>query len=168
MTRHWLLKSEADTFSFDDLMRAPRKTTFWDGVRNYQARNLMRDEMREGDLAFFYHSSSDPTAIVGIVEIVRAGYPDHTAFDPHSDHFDPNSDPENPTWYMVDVRARERLPRPLTLAELRTVRGLERMVLLKKGSRLSVQPVTPAEWKIITSLASAPEPGPARKLRAHR
>ncbi len=168
MPRHWLLKSEAESFSFDDLMRSPRKTTSWDGVRNYQARNLMRDEMREGDLAFFYHSSSDPTAIVGIVEIVRAGYPDHTAFDPADDHFDPKSDPDHPTWYMVDVRARERLPRPLTLAELRTMRGLERMTLLQKGSRLSVQPVTPEEWEIITSRATAPAPNPVRERGARR
>lgn len=168
MSRHWLLKSEADTFSFDDLMRSPRKTTSWDGVRNYKARNLMRDEMQKGDLAFFYHSSSDPTAIVGIVEIVRAGYPDHTAFDPGDDHFDPKSDPDQPTWYMVDVRARERLPRPVTLAELRTIPGLERMMLLQKGSRLSVQPVTPREWEIITSRASAPAPDPVQKPRASR
>lgn len=168
MPRHWLLKSEADSFSFDDLLRAPRKTTSWDGVRNYQARNLIRDEMHEGDLAFFYHSSSDPTAIVGIVEIVRAGYPDDTAFDPAADHFDPKSDPDNPTWYMVDVRARERLPRPVTLAELRGMRGLERMTLLQKGSRLSVQPVTPEEWEIITSHASAPAPDTAHERGARR
>jgi predicted RNA-binding protein with PUA-like domain len=152
---YWLVKSEADCFSWDDLWKAPRRTTFWDGVRNYQARNMLRDQFKKGDLVFFYHSSADPTAIVGVCEVVREGYPDHTAFDPKEQHFDPKSDPDKPTWYMVDLQAKEPFRRPVTLAELRTVPGLERMVLLQKGSRLSVQPVTEKEWKIIYRLGMA-------------
>lgn len=151
--RHWLVKSEPEAFSWDDLWASPKRTAFWDGVRNYQARNLLRDEMKKGDLVFFYHSSADPTAIMGICEVVREGYPDHTQFDPGSDHFDPASDPNDPRWYMVDLRAVEPLPRPVTLRELRGAPGLERMVLLQKGSRLSVQPVSADEWRTVLALA---------------
>lgn len=147
--RYWLVKSEAGCFSWDDLWKSPRRTTFWDGVRNYQARNMLRDQFRKGDLVFFYHSSADPTAIVGVCEVVREGYPDHTAFDASEQHFDPKSDPDKPTWYMVDLRATERFARPLTLAELRQIPGLEGMELLRRGSRLSVQPVSEKEWKIV-------------------
>ena len=150
--RHWLVKSEPETFSFDDLLAKPGRITGWDGVRNFQARNFMRDEMKQGDLVFFYHSSADPTAIVGVAEVVREGYPDPTALDPKDPHHDPKSKPESPSWYMVDVRAVEPLKRPLTLTELRSVKGLEKMVLLQKGSRLSVQPVSPSEWEIIYKL----------------
>lgn len=146
---HWLLKSEQDVFSFDDLLEAPKKTTHWDGVRNYQARNTLRDLMKKGDRCFFYHSNSEPTGIAGICEVVKEGYPDHTAFDPQDDHFDAKSKPEAPTWFMVDVRAVRKLPRVVTLAELKGVKGLEQMVLLQKGSRLSVQPVTAKEWAVI-------------------
>lgn len=148
--RHWLLKTEPTSFSFDDLWNAPSRTTFWDGIRNYQSRNTMRDDIKPGDLAFIYHSSCDPTGIVGIAEVVRGGYPDHTAFDPDDPHFDPKSKPELPAWYMVDVRAAERYVEIITLDELRRVTGLETMVLLQRGSRLSVQPVTGEEWDIIT------------------
>jgi predicted RNA-binding protein with PUA-like domain len=151
--RYWLVKSEPDSFSFDDLLASPGRTTHWDGVRNFQARNTMRDDMKLGDLVFFYHSSTDPAAIVGIAEVVREAYPDHTAFDRQDPHHDPRSKPEAPTWMMVDLKAREALPRPITLAELRGVKGLEKMVLLQKGSRLSVQPVTAKEWEIICKLA---------------
>ena len=151
--RYWLVKSEPDSFSFDDLLASPDRTTSWDGVRNFQARNSMRDDMKLGDLVFFYHSSTDPAAIVGIAEVVRESYPDHTAFDRQDSHYDPKSKPETPTWMMVDLRAREPLPRPLTLSELRGVKGLEKMVLLQKGSRLSVQPVTAKEWEIVCRLA---------------
>jgi predicted RNA-binding protein with PUA-like domain len=147
--RYWLVKSEPDVFSFDDLLARPKQTTHWDGVRNFQARNTMRDAMKKGDLVFFYHSSADPTEIAGVAEVVREGYPDSTALDPKDPHFDPKSKPEAPTWYMVDLKAVERLKRPITLAELRTMKGLEKMTLLQKGSRLSVQPVSEAEWKII-------------------
>jgi predicted RNA-binding protein with PUA-like domain len=150
--RHWLVKSEPDVFSFDDLLASPDRTTCWDGVRNYQARNSMRDDMKKGDLVFFYHSSAEPTAIVGIAEVVRESYPDHTALDPHDPHFDPKSDASAPTWMMVDIRAKKRLAKPLVLSDLRGVAGLEKMVLLQKGSRLSVQPVTPEEWEIVCRL----------------
>ena len=152
--RHWLVKSEPDSFSFDDLLAAPGQTTCWDGVRNYQARNFMRDDMKAGDLVFFYHSSTDPAAIVGIAEVVRDGYPDHTALDPRDSHFDPKSKAEAPTWIMVDLRAVEPLAKPLTLGDLREVNGLESMTLLQKGSRLSVQPVSPSEWAIISAMGS--------------
>jgi predicted RNA-binding protein with PUA-like domain len=151
--RYWLVKSEPDTFSFDDLLARPDRTTHWDGVRNFQARNFMRDDMKRGDLVFFYHSSADPTAIVGTAEVVRDGYPDQTAFDPKDSHYDPKSKKDEPTWFMVDLRARERFPKPITLAELRAAKGLEKMVLLQKGSRLSVQPVTEREWDIVCGIA---------------
>ncbi len=150
--KYWLLKSEPSTFGWDHLWRAPRRTTHWDGVRNFQARNLLRDEMRKGDGVLFYHSSTGEPAVMGIAEVVREGYPDASALDRASDHYDPKSTPENPIWYMVDIRAVQPLARPVTLAELRTTKGLEGMTLLKKGSRLSVQPVSAAEWKIITKL----------------
>ena len=150
--RYWLVKSEPDVFSFDDLMASPGRTTCWDGVRNYQARNSMRDDMKKGDLVLFYHSSAEPTEIVGIAEVVRESYPDHTALDPRDPHFDPKSKADAPTWMMVDIKARKRLAKPLSLADLRGVKGLEKMVLLQKGSRLSVQPVTAKEWEIVCRL----------------
>jgi predicted RNA-binding protein with PUA-like domain len=152
--RYWLVKSEPTAFSFDDLLASPGATTCWDGVRNYQARNFMRDDMRRGDLVFFYHSGADPAAIVGVAEVVREGYADHTALDPADPHFDPKSRADAPTWIMVDLRAVERLARPLALADLRGVPGLERMVLLQKGSRLSVQPVTGDEWAIVHAMGT--------------
>lgn len=147
--KYWLLKTEPTTFSMDDLMKAPKKTTSWDGVRNFQARNMLRDQMKKGDLAFIYHSSADPTGIAGIAEIVRSGYPDATQFDPKDDHFDPKSSKESPNWYVVDVKGLEKLPKMVTLERMRSMKSLEGMVLLKKGSRLSVQPVSAAEWKAI-------------------
>ncbi|MBC7673329.1 MAG: EVE domain-containing protein [Polaromonas sp.] len=150
--RYWLVKSEPDSFSFHDLLAAKGRTTCWDGVRNYQARNTMRDDMKKGDLVFFYHSSTDPAAIVGIAEVTREAYPDHTALDPADSHFDPKSKAESPTWWMVDLKAVTTLAQPITLAQLRGVKGLEKMVLLQKGSRLSVQPVSGKEWEIITLL----------------
>ena len=154
-TRHWLLKTEPSTFSFDDLWNAPNRTAFWDGVRNYQARNILRDQMKSGDKVFIYYSSTDPTGIVGTAEVVKDGYPDHTAFDPKDPHYDPKSRPDEPTWYMVDVKAVKRFTEIITLERLRGVKGLEKMVLLQKGSRLSVQPVTPNEWAIIERLGAA-------------
>jgi predicted RNA-binding protein with PUA-like domain len=153
---HWLIKSEADVFSFADLVKAPKRTAHWDGVRNYQARNTLRDLMKKGDRVFFYHSNSEPTGIAGICEVVKEGYPDHTALDPKHDHFDPKSTPAAPIWMMVDVKAVQALPRLITLAELKGVKGLEKMVLLQRGSRLSVQPVTPKEWAIVCGLAGLP------------
>jgi len=150
--QYWLLKSEPDVFSFDDLWAAPDHTTCWDGIRNYQARNFMRDDMKRGDLAFFYHSMDDRPAVVGVVEVVREAYPDHTAFDARDPHYDPKSNPNSPTWMMVDVRAKERFPQPVTLQELRDTPGLEQMELLRRGSRLSVQPVRAGEWEIVRAL----------------
>jgi predicted RNA-binding protein with PUA-like domain len=146
---YWLVKSEPDTFSFADLVACPNGTTGWDGVRNYQARNFMRDGMKRGDLVFFYHSSTDPAAIVGVAEVAREAYADPTALDASDPHFDPKSRADAPTWMMVDLRAVEPLARALSLADLRGVKGLETMALLQKGSRLSVQPVTAKEWEIV-------------------
>ena len=150
--RYWLLKSEPDCFSFDDLLAAPRRTTHWSGVRNYQARNTMRDDMKKGDGVLFYHSGAQPAGIAGTAEIVREGYPDFTAWDPSDEHFDPKSSDDDPTWYMVDVRAGERLRHFLDLPGLRHVRELEHMELLRKGSRLSVQPVRQEEWAAVLRL----------------
>lgn len=149
---YWLVKSEAEVFSFDDLLASPRGTTCWDGIRNYQARNFLRDGMKAGDRVLFYHSNGDPAAVVGVTEVVREGYPDHTAFDPADAHYDPKSRPESPTWYMVDLRAVAAFPHPVPLPELRRTKGLEKMVLLQKGSRLSVQPVTKREFEIVCRL----------------
>ncbi len=149
---HWLLKSEEEVFAFADLLNAPKKTTHWDGVRNYQARNTLRDLMKKGDQLFFYHSRSEAIGIAGICEVVREGYPDYTALDPAHEHFDPKSKSDAPTWFMVDVKAVRAFPRVITLAELKGVKGLEKMVLLQKGSRLSVQPVSAAEWGIVCGM----------------
>lgn len=150
--RYWLVKSEPTVFSFDDLLARPDRTTFWDGVRNYTARTFMRDGMKLGDPVFFYHSNADPSAIIGICEVVREGYPDHTALDRKDPHFDPDSDPGDPTWFMVDLRAVRALPRPLPLPELRARKELAGMALLRIG-RLSVSPVRPEEWKTIMDMA---------------
>lgn len=149
---YWLMKSEPDVFSFDDLMRAPGRRTCWDGVRNYQARNLLRDAIKPGDGVLYYHSNAEPSGVAGIARVVRGGYPDLTAFDPKDLYYDPKSRPEAPTWYMVDIEAVEPLPRLLTLAEIKAAKGLENMVLLN-NSRLSVQPVAAAEWRIVRRLA---------------
>ena len=151
--KYWLLKSEPGSFSIDDLARSPRKTTGWDGVRNYQARNLLR-EMRKGDEAFFYHSSCDVPGVAGIVKIVREAYPDHTAFDPDDHHFDPKSDPDNPRWYMVDVQLVRKLDRVIGLRELKSHAAgkLQGFQLLARGSRLSVMPVTATQWKFVLAL----------------
>jgi predicted RNA-binding protein with PUA-like domain len=150
--RYWLVKSEPETFSFDDLLASPKQTMHWDGVRNHVARNFMRDGMQVGDRVFFYHSSTNPQAIVGICEVAREAYPDHTALDPEHDAYDPKSDPDDPTWYMVDLRAVERLKRPVTLAEIKKRPELAKMALLRIG-RLSVSPVTEQEWNVIRAMA---------------
>jgi len=153
--KYWLFKSEPDTFSIDDLAAMPRRTTHWDGVRNYQARNMMRDEMKRGDLGFFYHSSCAEPAVAGIVKVVKEGYPDHTAFDPGSKYFDADSDPAKPRWYMVDVQLVRRFAQPVTLDALRRHADgkLKDMLILRRGNRLSVTPVSEHEWKFINSLA---------------
>jgi len=152
---YWLMKSEPLVFSIEDLEKAPKKTTCWDGVRNYQARNYMRDSMKIGDMVFFYHSNADPAGIAGVAEIVKEGYPDSTAFDPKDVHYDEKSNPKNPTWIMVDVRHVETFKSILPLEELRKSSALQDMVLLQKGSRLSVQPVTADQWKAVLKLAKS-------------
>lgn len=152
--RYWLMKSEAEEFSVDDLAAEPDRTAHWDGVRNYQARNMMRDQMHKGDRVFFYHSNCKPPGIVGIAEVVREGYPDHTAFDPEDPHYDPKSDPDNPRWYMVDVRLVRRLARMITLDELKAHPELEALPLVRRGNRLSVMPVGEEEWGFILGLES--------------
>ena len=149
---YWLFKSEPSSFSLDDLKNRPNATEHWDGVRNYQARNFLRDQIKEGDQVLFYHSNIAEPAVVGIAEVVKGGYPDWTAFDPENPHFDPRSTPEKPTWYMVDVRFVRELPRPVTLSELKTIPELAGMALLNR-SRLSVQPVREEEWAEILRLA---------------
>ena len=151
----WLLKTDADSFSIDDLERAPGRKTSWDGIRNAEARNLLRDRMKAGDQAFLYHSSTTPKAIVGIVEVARGAYPDLTAFDRKDDHFDPRSERSQPTWFAVDVKLVSRLGRPVTLQELKRDPRFAKMALLTRG-RLSVTPVTPAEWKAVLQLAARP------------
>ncbi|HYD54368.1 MAG TPA: EVE domain-containing protein [Gemmatimonadaceae bacterium] len=150
---YWLVKSEPTTFSFDDLLASPDRTTSWEGVRNYAARNFLRDGMRRGDQVLFYHSSTEVPAVVGICEVAREAYPDPTQFDPQSEYHDPKSRAEEPTWLMVDLRAVEALPRPLPLTELKGVTALAGMELLRRGSRLSVQPVTAAQFTAIRRLA---------------
>jgi len=152
--RYWLMKSEPDTFGIDHLATRPDQTEPWDGVRNYQARNMMRDEMKIGDQVFFYHSNCAEPGIVGIMEVVREGYPDHTAFDPEEKYYDPKSDPENPRWLMVDVRYVRHLKRNVTLAELKQYADgpLEGMPLLRRGNRLSIMPVSGQQWEFILTL----------------
>ena len=149
---YWLMKSEPDEFSIDDLRNRPDKTEPWDGVRNYQARNMLRDEMKNNDLAFFYHSNCEEPGIVGIMTIDKEGYPDPTAFDPNEKHYDPKSNPGNPRWYLVDVKFKKKFRRTITLAELRGRKPLQNMKLLQKGNRLSVMPVTRKEWEYILGM----------------
>ncbi len=149
---YWLLKSEPSCFSIDDLANRPNKTAPWDGVRNYQVRNMLRDEMKKGDLGFFYHSSCTPPGIAGIVEIVKEGYPDNTAWSLDSDHYDPKSTPDNPRWYMVDVKLIEKFPRLITLDEIKHNPKLKNMLINRKGNRLSITPVTSEEWKAIIKM----------------
>jgi len=147
-----LLKSEPEVFSIDHLAAAPKQTTFWNGVRNYQARNLLRDDIQVGDGVLFYHSNANPPAVAGLATVVRAGYPDATQFDPKSEGYDPDAKPDAPRWFVVDVRFAERFAQPIPLDHLRTMPALAEMVLLRKGSRLSVQPVTATEWKAIVEM----------------
>jgi len=151
------MKTEPSSFSVDDLERAPNKTTAWDGVRNYQARNMLRDQMKPGDQAFLYYSNCDEPGIVAIAEITEEGYPDLTAFDRKHHHYDPKSDPDKPRWFLVDVQLKRRLRRVITLKELRehASKELSEMMLLRPGNRLSVTPVSAAHWKFINSLERA-------------
>jgi predicted RNA-binding protein with PUA-like domain len=151
--RAWLVKSEPSAFSFDDLMASPKRTTAWDGVRNYQARNFMRDDMRVGDPVLFYHSDADPPAVVGLAEVASEPYPDPSQFDAASPYFDPASTPEEPRWQLVDVRACRRLPRAIPLAEIKRHPELRSMEVARRGSRLSVMPVEPRHVEVILALA---------------
>lgn len=152
MDRHfWLIKSEPEVYSIEDLEKDGR--TSWEGVRNYQARNMLRDQMKKGDLAFFYHSNANPAGIAGIARVVKEGYPDPSAFDPRSEYYDPKSSPEKPAWFMVDVAFERKFERLIPLEGLRSIKGLEGMALLQKGQRLSVQPVSKKEWEVIAQLA---------------
>ena len=151
-SRHyWLFKSEPEAYSIDDLARDG--STCWDGVRNFQARNMLRDEIRIGDRVLFYHSNAEPMAIVGTMEVTKAGYPDSTARDKKNGHYDPKSTAENPIWFMVDVRLRKRFETPVTRDMLKDCPDLSDMIVLAKGSRLSIQPVTGEEWRAIHLLA---------------
>jgi predicted RNA-binding protein with PUA-like domain len=150
--QYWLVKSEPEVFSFDDLLAAPGRTTHWDGVRNFAARNHLR-AMKKGDRVLFYHSSAKPTAVVGVAEVVREAYPDSTALDKKDPHFDPKSKPDDPTWFMVDIRAVEPFKRPVSLDEIKKVKELSNMARVRLG-RLSVQPVTPEEFEIVARLGS--------------
>ncbi len=152
MKRYWLIKSEPDVFSIDDLSKLKDQTTFWDGVRNYQARNYLRDEMKPGDGVLFYHSNCEPNNIAGICEVVKEGYPDHTQFDPSSKHFFPKSDPNNPAWYMVDIKFLKKFSHNITLDEIRQNPKLKGMKLIQRGNRLSVMPVTKEEWDEIVKM----------------
>lgn len=149
---YWLMKTEPSTYSWQNFLAEPEQTTYWEGIRNYQARNIIRDQIKLGDLVFFYHSVVKPPAIMGIAKVVRESYPDHYAWDQDNPYYDPKSTPENPRWFMVDIQYQAAFESPIPLPELKQTPGLENMVLLKKGSRLSVQPVTAAEWKIIERL----------------
>lgn len=152
---YWLFKSEPESFSFSDLLSSPGQKTGWDGVRNYQARNFLRDQVKAGDGVLFYHSNANPPAIAGIAEVVEPGHPDPTAFDPDDLHYDPKSRADRPSWYQVTIRAVRSIDPPLALPGLRAVPDLESMELLRKGSRLSVQPVSPSEWAAILKLADS-------------
>ena len=149
---YWLMKSEPDVFGIDDLARMPKKTEHWDGVRNYQARNMMRDEMKKGDKVFFYHSNCKEPGIVGVARIVKEGYPDFTAFDPKEKYYDAKSDPDKPRWFMVDIKFERKLKRTITLEELKQLKKLTDMPLLRRGNRLSVMPVSEKQWNYILGL----------------
>ncbi len=151
--KYWLFKTEPGDYSIQDLAAETQQSTCWDGVRNYQARNFLRDEIQVGNRVLLYHSNSDPSAIVGVARVIRAGYPDPTAWDANDKHHDPKATQENPRWYMVDIQLEQTFAAPLSLAELRDVRSLQGMELLRKGSRLSIQPVRKSEFQTILKLA---------------
>lgn len=148
--QYWLMKSEPDAFGIDDLQKVGVEP--WDGVRNYQARNMMRDQMQVGDGILFYHSNCDVPGIVGIAEVASAGYPDKTAFNPDAKYYDPKSDPENPRWYLIDVKFVRKLKRTISLAELKEESALADMPLVRKGNRLSVMPVSAQAWQHILEM----------------
>jgi len=146
------MKSEPSEFSIDDLKACPKQTDMWDGVRNYQARNMLRDSIKKGDLVFFYHSNCDETGIVGVMQVVKEAYPDPTAFDPNDPHFDPKSDPDDPRWFVVDLKFKRKFKRVITLRELKEHKEIESMRLVQRGNRLSVMPVDNAHWDFVEAL----------------
>lgn len=148
---YWLMKSEPDVCSIDDL-RAANGPAMWEGCRNYTVRNFLRDEMKEGDEAFFYNSNWNPSGIIGIMSVTGSTYPDPTQFDPNSEYYDPKSPKDNPRWFVRDVVFKRKFERTVSLAELKTIPGLESMLVVRKGQRLSVMPVEPHEWEIILGL----------------
>ena len=166
--RYWLMKVEPDSYSIDEFAK-DRKTS-WEGVRNYQARNTIRDDMKAGDAVLFYASNADPTGVAGLAEVCRDGYPDHFSWDKKHPYYDPKSSPDNPTWYMVDIKFNEKFPAVVSLAELKETKGLEDMMVTKRGMRLSIQPVKPAEYEIVVALgrAAKPAPKPVAKARAKK
>lgn len=151
--KYWLMKTEPGEFSIDDLQQWPDQIEHWDGVRNYQARNFMRDDMKLGDQVFFYHSNCDDVGIVGIAEVVKEGYPDFTAWDKNDKHYDPKTDPDNPRWMMVDIKFVNKFVKTISLKALKENSVLEDMRLIQRGNRLSVMPVEEKEWRAILSMA---------------
>ena len=152
--RYWLFKSEPTAYSFADLLNEPERTAEWDGVRNYQVRNFMRDDMKVGDGVLFYHSSAKPLAVIGTARIVSEAYPDSTAWDPAEKHYDPKSTPDNSIWLMVDIQAEREFARPVTLDEIKLTPKLQDMLLVRRGMRLSIQPVTQEEWDEVVSMGT--------------
>lgn len=151
--KYWLVKSEPEDYSIDDFSAEKNNTTYWDGVRNYQARNFLRDEFKIGDKVLFYQSNTDPLAVVGMCEVVKEGYPDHTQFDPDHKHFDPKADPKNPTWFMVDIKLIKKFNNPVTLEDIKSSSKLKNIKLVQRGNRLSVMPVTKDEFDTILKMA---------------
>ena len=167
--KYWLMKVEPEAYSIDDFEKDGE--TSWEGVRNYQARNTMRDDMKVGDGVLFYQSNAKPTGVAGVAEVSKSGYPDHNAWNKKHHYYDPKSDPDNPTWYMVDIRFKQRFPAVVSLAELKEAAGLEDMMVTKRGMRLSVQPVKPEEFKTVLKLGrakKAAEPEPETKPKKKR
>ena len=152
--KYWLFKSEPTAYSFSDLLKEPDQTAEWDGVRNYQVRNFMRDDMKVGDGVLFYHSSAKPLAVVGTASIVKEAYPDNTAWDPNDKHFDKRSTPDDPVWLMVDIKAEQEFAHPVTLPQIKANPQLQDMLLARRGMRLSIQPVTPQEWEEVVGLGT--------------
>ena len=151
--KYWLMKSEPSCFSIDDLAKSKNKTTHWDGVRNYQARNFLRDEVKKGDKVLFYHSNAEPNAVAGVCNVVKEGYPDFTAFDPEEKHFDPKSSKDEPTWFMVDIKLEKKFDEPVTLKDIKSNSRLKDMKLVQRGNRLSVMPVTKSEFDEIVKMS---------------
>jgi len=151
---YWLFKSEPSEFSWEDLKKSKKQITSWDGVRNYQARNFLRDEIKKGDGILFYHSSTDPLAVMGYCEVVKEGYPDHTQFDKKNDHYDPKAAPENPTWFMLDIKLEKEFKNPVSLHSIKANPKLKNMKLIQRGQRLSIMPVTKIEWDEIMKMGA--------------